>query len=618
MSKPQKTILLKLLPEDIDLIFPQNIPLAEALNSAGINIHLPCGGAGICGKCKVRFLEGAPIAELQEEILLSPEEWKQGVRLACTAQLTHDCKLYLPDDLRLSPKAATDLLNQKFVEFNPPVKKIHLQIPLKALENVRSDLDLLLNKLSEVERDNHLLWDDQVLPKIPKALREQQGNLTVTLFENKIIDIESGDTSRSCYGMAIDLGTTTVGVLLVDLATGHTLDYAVFPNPQASFGADLISRISFASQSLENCLKLQAVIRLAIAEIVEKLCLQHQISPSNIYLTAIAGNTVMTHLFWGVSPQYVGIFPFTPVFSDRINRFNLQLNSGELSLPLVISLPLIGGFVGGDVIADMLVAEMSTDADTTLLIDIGTNCEVVLKHKDRLLATSAPAGPALEGANILHGMRAIPGALIHLQRKDDTIIYKSIDDAPPYGICGSGLFHIIHYLLEEQVIKEDGQIVEIHPDPFWNKRLTQVAETQPGILLVSKAEGALEDIYLTQQDIRNFQLANAAISSAWILLCRQRNLEPGQINKILIAGAFGSFIRPASLIALGTIPAIHEDRVQFIGNGSLEGVRELLINKNLLRIAEQLASRTELVELAEDPEFQEIFVENLKLTRRIN
>ncbi|MCD6374438.1 MAG: DUF4445 domain-containing protein [Caldisericaceae bacterium] len=616
MPNPHKTILLTIRPDDVNLIVQKNLTLSEALLSAGINLQLPCGGAGVCGKCKVKFLNGAQPPNLQEETLLSPQECQQGFRLACITRVTDDCEIFLPDELRLSPQVAHDRLTHKMVEFDPPVKKIHFKITLKELENARSDLELIFRYLNTIESNQQFFMADHVLPKIPHTLRAQQGELTLTLFEDQIIDFEPGDTRSSCFGLAIDLGTTTIGVLLLDLTAGTTLDYAVFPNPQSPFGSDLISRISFASQGSENALKLMNIVRQALAEVIEQLCIQHQISPSNIYLTVIAGNTVMIHLFWGVSPQYVGVFPFKPVFSSMLKQFNLFLDRGKLNLPMVISFPLIGGFVGGDIVSDMLAAELTNGQENVLLIDIGTNCEVVLKHDGQLFATSAPAGPALEGANISQGMRAIPGALIDLKRQGESIVFKTIDDEPARGICGSGLFHIIHFLREQQVISEDGRIVEQHADTFWNNRLLIGNAQQTKILLVSKAEGAIADIFLTQQDIRNFQLANGAISSAWCLLLKQRQMTPEQIDKIIIAGAFGNYIRAASMMALGTIPAIDEDRVQFIGNGSLEGVREFLLNKKLRKVTQELASRSELVELASDPQFQEVFVEHLKLTKR--
>lgn len=616
MPNPHKTILLTIRPDDVNLIVQKNLTLSEALLSAGINLQLPCGGAGVCGKCKVKFLNGAQPPNLQEETLLSPQECQQGFRLACITRVTDDCEILLPDELRLSPQVAHDRLTHKMVEFDPPVEKKHIKISLKKLENARSDLELIFRYLNTIESNQQFFMADHVLPKIPHTLRAQQGELTLTLFEDQIIDFEPGDTRSSCFGLAIDLGTTTIGVLLLDLTTGTTLDYAVFPNPQSSFGSDLISRISFASQGSENALKLMNVVRQALAEVIEQLCIQHQISPSNIYLTVIAGNTVMTHLFWGVSPQYVGVFPFKPVFSSMLEQFNLFLDQEKLNLPMVISFPLIGGFVGGDIVSDMLAAELTNGQENVLLIDIGTNCEVVLKHDGQLFATSAPAGPALEGANISQGMRAIPGALIDLKRQGESIVFKTIDDEPARGICGSGLFHIIHFLREQQVISEDGRIVEQHANTFWNNRLLIGNAQQTKILLVSKAEGAIADIFLTQQDIRNFQLANGAISSAWCLLLKQRQMTPEQIDKIIIAGAFGNYIRAASMMALGTIPAIDEDRVQFIGNGSLEGVREFLLNKKLRKVTQELASRSELVELASDPQFQEVFVEHLKLTKR--
>ncbi len=610
--------LLKILPDEIELMVADNTVLANALMEAGFSIQLACGGAGVCGKCKVRFLNDAPPVTLQEETLLSAKELAQGYRLACVTRLDTDYQVLIPDTLRLGSFAVKDALSVKALLLKSPVQKIALSLNVSALKEAESELTLITRILKEDFGYIKLKAEPHVLAKIPQALRTEAGKLTVTIFEDHLLDIEPGDQSALNFGLAIDLGTTTIGMLLLNLNTGETLDYAVFPNPQSAFGADLISRISFAGQNYENCRRLQAILQAKIVEVVQQFCLQHQILPSQIYLTGVAGNSVMTHLFWGINPKFIGTYPFKPVVSEMLSQYYYPLGRDSLTLPFIFSFPLIGGFVGGDVVADLLTTNLilKDSSENSLLIDIGTNCEVVLKSGKQILAASAPAGPALEGANISQGMRAVPGALVAIKRQHKTIEWETINNEPPIGICGSGLFHIIHFLKEEGLVNEEGLIQKKTVDPFWQKRVVLNDSQAAKILLVSKQEGAATDIYLTQQDIRQFQLANGAISSAWYLLCTQLGVEPLDIQAIFIAGAFGNFIKAESLIVLGTIPAIPKNRIKFIGNGSLEGVREAILDTKRFTLVQQISKEITFIELASDPHFQEVFVEHLKLKQR--
>ncbi|WP_456407888.1 ASKHA domain-containing protein [Caldithrix abyssi] len=616
----ERIVFLKLLPEKVEIAVKKNSVFAQALAGAGIRLQLPCGGAGICGKCKIKFVKGAPQPVIIEETLLTSQEVQKGVRLACMTRVSADAQVLVPDSLKLESFAASDRPQMKQTEFAPLVRKLHVKLPLDRLLHEKSDADLLKNHLEQKAGLPEVTIDHAVLSKIPSAIRQRQGEATVTLFQTQVIDVEAGDTQSNNFALALDLGTTTVGLLLIDLWTGQTLDYAVFPNPQISFGADLISRIGYASQGAEQLSALKQAIHEKLTEVIEQLCLQHQISPANIYLLMLAGNTVMTQIFWGITPRYVGLFPFKPTVSQALLQFFFNLFPGRLTLPAVFSFPLIGGFVGGDALAGMMAAPIrpGREKGPALLIDIGTNCEVILQKGTEALAASAPAGPALEGANISQGMRAVPGALIEIRRDGDRMRWQTIENEPPAGICGSGLFHIIHYLTEEKVITEDGLIDADHPRAFWRQRIQLAENNLAQILLVSTDEGALQDIFLTQQDVREFQLAIGAISSAWCLLCRQLQVEPAAIERIFVAGAFGNFIRPESLIHLGAIPAVSGERIKFIGNASLEGLRQTILNGQRFEELKSVSQSVQFVELASDPGFQDVFVEHLKLKKRTN
>jgi len=604
---------LTVLPEELKIIVPPNTSLHRALLSMGLPVNFPCGGAAICGKCKVRFEKGAPEPTLQEVALIPEEERKQGWRLACLAPLPHDAVVHIPDSMRLQSYVAGEKVLQRGVNVKPFVRKVHLNVPLDRLGKAVSEVALVSEELRAVLPDLSVEFSLDALRRLPRVLRAANGSVTLTLFRNQLIDLESGDTREDSYALAIDLGTTTVGLLLLHLPSGQTIDYAAFPNPQGRFGADLIARIAHAAQKENAVEEMRDVLMENLAEVVGHLCLVHQISPSHIYLIGFSGNTVMTQIFWGIDPRYVGQVPFKPTFHHLLAQTVEDLPRPLDKAKKVLSFPLIGGFVGGDTVADLLTAEFDRKKPSAkwLLLDIGTNCEVVLAYKGKLLAASAPAGPALEGAKISQGMRAIPGAISDVREKDGVPHWSTVEDAPAEGICGSGLFHVIAYLLEQKVILKDGRIDQPAGHPYWRDRIVSDDNGVPKILLLTPQEGAVREVFLTQLDIREFQLANAAIRSAWMVLTRQSGITAQSIHRIFIAGAFGNYIRSEALLSLGTIPRVPQQRIRFLGNASLEGVRQFVLDRGNEQRVEELARKAEFVELADSPEFQEIFVQQL-------
>ncbi len=600
-----QSIILTILPQNAEVVLPANISLAEALQKLKIPFLFPCAGGGTCGKCRVRFLKGVPPAQFQESVLLTAEELQNGTRLACMTRLLSDCTVQLPEESLVGQQAVQPEQRQQKVKIDPPVEKHFFSENLSTFENYEAWVRFLRTKLPTLPLD----FLPELTQKWALARQEKTSGFTVALFGPTVLDVEAGDTVWQNFALAVDLGTTTVGVLLLHLPSGQSLDYAVFQNPQQAHGADLISRIAFCQQKPENTLRLQKLIVDQFNEIVQQFCLQHQISPSHLYLTVLAGNSVMTHLWWGVNPRSLGVFPFKPEIKD----LKIDFEFPEKISKTILTFPLIDRFVGGDAVADLLTVTAAGGNEPYLVIDIGTNCEVMLFSGDRKLATSAPAGPALEGAKIKHGMRAVPGALTDLYFEDEILKWRTVDDQPPIGICGSGLFHIIHFLLQQGVVAEDGTIQRQNLPSFWEKRVKEDREGTPYILLVSPAEGAQRTIHLTQKDIREFQLANSAIRTAWKLLCKKLQLPVEDLQNVFIAGAFGNYIRPRTLLYLGTIPDVPLKRIRFLGNAALEGVRLSILNKDFLEKARQLASEVEMVELADDPDFQDVFVANFSL-----
>lgn len=607
------SVELTVLPEELKIIVPLNTSLHRALLSMGLPVNFPCGGAAICGKCKVQFEKGAPEPTLQEVALISEEERKQGWRLACLAPLQHDAVVRIPESMRLQSYVAGEKVLQQGVTIKPFVQKVHLNIPLNRLEKSVSEVALVNEELRTILPSVLAEFSLNALRKLPLVLRAENGSITLTLFHNEIIDVESGDTREHSYALAIDLGTTTVGLLLLHLPSGQTIDYAAFPNPQGRFGADLIARVAHAAQTENAVDEMRHLLMESLAEVVEHLCLVHQILPSNIYMVGFSGNTVMTQIFWGINPRYVGQLPFKPTFHHLLAQTVEDLPRPLNGAKKILSFPLIGGFVGGDTVADLLTAEFDRKKPSAkwLLLDIGTNCEVVLAYKEKLLAASAPAGPALEGAKISQGMRAIPGAISDVREKGGTPHWSTVEDAPAEGICGSGLFHAIAYLVEQKVILKDGRIDDQTSHPYWRERILNDENGSPKIVLLTPQEGAACEIFLTQLDIREFQLANAAIRSAWMILTRKLEIEAQNISRVFIAGAFGNYIRSEALLSLGTVPRVPRQRIRFLGNASLEGVRQFILDRENEKRVKEFAQKAEFVELADSPEFQEIFIQQL-------
>jgi uncharacterized 2Fe-2S/4Fe-4S cluster protein (DUF4445 family) len=375
----------------------------------------------------------------------------------------------------------------------------------------------------------------------------------------------------------------------------------------------LISRVTYVADDDEKLRHLQTALVNQINKLIGNICRKAKILQDHIYVLSVAGNAVMNHLFLGVNPKTIALAPYTPVFKTmkRVRAGDLDL--AVFSEGLVLILPNLGGFVGGDIIADMLVAGFGRGNNKTrLLIDIGTNCEVVLEKNGKCIAASSPAGPALEGGRITYGMRAETGAIYDVQLKKSELTLLTIKDMPVKGICGSGLFHLVEAFHSAGLIQMDGRISEpehisdINIKRLFQKRITQVNGTKAIRLADTPSE-----IFLTQTDIRDFQLARSAIVSAWEILCQEFNCSAQDIEDVYIAGAFGNYIRPDTALKLGLVPDVGIDHIHFIGNAALEGARMVLVNKRNLQFTSEIVQKTRFMELGGRADFQESFIANL-------
>lgn len=608
-------------------IFPDK-NFYELLTKAGIKIRSLCGGVGSCGKCKIIFQKGqdALTPPSKSELnVLSSEELKKGWRLACQTKVRNDFfskfktqepphfRVYLPEDLLFEDfKILTSGLN-KGVQLHPNIHKYHIKVQKPELNNPYSDLDRILAALKvQFDKENQPSFtiDYAVLQKIPNILREKDHQITLTILNNgKIIDCEPGNTVDNNFGIAIDIGTTTIVAYLLNLNNGKIYAVASCLNPQTAFGEDVVSRITYASTNQQGLDQLNSRLINALNNLIKKLCKKAKIESSHIYEATVVGNSVMHHLFLNIIPKYIGLSPYIPAIQHSIN---IQAEKIKLEISKqgnVFVLPLIAGYVGADTIGVMLSSEIDREESLTLAIDVGTNGELIVGNRDILATASCAAGSALEGAHIANGMRAAAGAIDSITIDPDSldVSYTTIKNKSPIGVCGSGLIDCVAEMLKARIISRSGT---------FNKSLLgndKLRKTKKGFefLLVDPSDSSIDHpITISQNDIREIQMAKGAFfSGARIIM---QNLERkhdfvGELSQIYLAGAFGNYIKKENAKFIGMIPDIPNEFVHQIGNAAGIGAQNALMDINLRKKAQELLKRTYYVEIALEANFQKEF-----------
>jgi uncharacterized 2Fe-2S/4Fe-4S cluster protein (DUF4445 family) len=585
--------------------------IIEAAARAGVTINTPCGGAGTCGKCQVKITAGSKEPLEVDRNVFNEEQLKDGWRLACQTSIHSEMVVYIPESSHLvsQHKIVIESQTEEPTEIIPSVHKIYVELAAPTMEDNSADLLRLEKTIGRFKTDLNLLRN------LPKLLRQYDYKGTAVLTDHHLIDFEPGDTKNQCYGVAFDIGTTTMVGSLINLCDGNELAITSQMNPQVTFGDDVLSRIEHSS-SCSGCLdELTHVVKASIVEMIDHLCKQADINREHIYEATFAGNTTMEHLLCSIDPAPLGAVPFVPAHAR-----GLLLNANELGIPInhrgkVYVFPLIGGFVGGDTVAGILATNLSDNQDPVLMIDIGTNGEIVLAKDNQLWAASTAAGPAFEGARITYGMRATTGAIEKIVFEDD-IRYSVIGTVPAVGICGSALIDLAAEMLKSGMITSTGQL--LGPDQLpaqlpkaIRQRIYENAEGQVEFL-ISQANQGRKDlrVVLTQRDIRELQLAVGAIRAGVKIMLKKAGIEAEDINHVLIAGGFGSFIRRTSAQTIGLLPTeIDHQKINYVGNASLAGAKWALLSSNARKYAEELARKTKHLELSLDTNFQMEFAE---------
>jgi uncharacterized 2Fe-2S/4Fe-4S cluster protein (DUF4445 family) len=456
-----------------------------------------------------------------------------------------------------------------------------------------------------------------VLAGLPQALRDDPAGATVTTFAGRILAVERGDTTSMRFGLAIDVGTTSVVTTLLELTSGEQLASVSSLNPQAVFGGDLMSRIAFAQFNPGNLRKLHTRIVGLLNQHVAEVCRESGVLPKWIYKAVIVGNTCMHHLLLGIDPSHVGLAPYAPVM-----RHAATLPARDVPLKIapearVCLLPLVAGFVGADAVAVTLATRLADSDALRIAVDIGTNGEVILGSRARLMACSAPAGPALEGAQIRHGMRGALGAIDRVTVDDDIHVH-TIGDTPALGICGSGLIDLLAGLREAGAIDWTGLIAldaRASLPPRLAERLIMRGEERQIIVVRAGDGGAPGEIVLTQDDVRQVQLAKGAIASGIAMLQHVAGVPDERVEELLLAGGFGNYVSIASAVRIGLIPALSPGRIRYVGNAASLGAQLCLLSEAERARAAELAARIEHVSLAAHPDFEHIFVDAMNFPR---
>jgi uncharacterized 2Fe-2S/4Fe-4S cluster protein (DUF4445 family) len=587
---------------------PPGVTVFDSASWNGIAIDSTCGGHGTCHKCKVRVDGSTPISR-HDVRTFSKDQLDAGWRLACLVQATRDLTVDVPP-LTTRPKAATVGVGRQVI-LRPAVQKRYVELAEPDLTDQRPDVDRLLAAIDDLEP----VPDLHLLRRLPKVLREADYKVTAVVVDEALVDVEAGDTTDQRYAIAYDLGTTTVVATLLDVALGTPVAVASVLNKQQPFGGDVITRISATMIDPEALPRLQRAAAETLVQLATQVCDEGGVDPRQVYEVAIAGNATMTALVLGIDPEPLGVAPFVlstsqppPVLASELG---LDLHPGARAF----FFPALGAYVGGDIVAGMLATGMDRDKRTRLFIDVGTNCEIVVSDGDRIVSTAAPAGPAFEGGAIKCGMRAADGA-IEVVKLDDDVELGVIGDTEPKGLCGSGLVDAVAELVKVGLLDASGRFV---PDdrapevaPKLADRLTRIGEERVFVLHRPHPEAPPEDcVVLSQRDVRELQFAKAAISTGWTLLLEELGLEHRDVQQVLMAGSFGSYISPASAVRIGLVPQLPVLRIVSAGNVAGEGAKMALLSVRERAGAATLLEEVTYVELSDRADFNDRFVEQL-------
>jgi len=613
------------LPEHKQVEVEAGKTLMEAAELAGVYINNLCGGKGVCGRCRVQVTDGSIRADKHSMNFLTREEITEGYVLACQTKIEGDTEVLIPPESRL--EEAQILLESSPVQygdpekihvhrlphdpaslFEPIVRKFYMELKEPSLEDNVSDMDRIIREVRKRTGFGAVEISLECLRGLALKLRENSWKITVTLARNgdswRMLRIEPGDTSDNGYGLAVDVGTTTVVAQLIHLRTGNVLGVTGSHNLQSRYGEDVISRMIYACGKDGGLDPLHSAVIKNINQLISTMVKEKGINTQDIYALVAAGNTTMSHLFLGLTPCSIRLDPYVPTASTypRVQAGSLAFDTHPDAA--VETLPSVASYVGGDIVAGILACGIADGPEVKILIDVGTNGEIAVGNNEWMVCCSASAGPAFEGGGIRHGMRATRGAIEEVSINNGRVGFRTIGGAKPRGICGSGLIDCIHEFLTNRYVDGEGKF-SLGPD---HERVIETDGERQFVLAYADETETGKDITVTQSDINHLIRSKGAVFAAIKSLTDYIGLGFEDIDTFYIAGGFGNYLDIGKAIGIGLLPDIGKERLQFVGNSSLMGARMCLLSTHALERAAQIAKSTTNIELSNYQPFMDEYV----------
>jgi len=611
-------------PKGIESEVPEGTNLLEAAHDADVPINATCGGAGVCGTCQLKVLSGTVDEEPIQHHLRHPKS--EGTVLACRAKVKGGAEILVLDEgltsvVGVKKRELSEMLFTSVRDalepgdFSPPTRKLHMELAPPSLDDPTGDADRILRELRNKRGLANVVIDFDILPALSRTVREAGWEVTVTVLSKgnhlRLINVEPGDTTSCCqYGIAVDVGTTTVVAQLINLVTGEILEEASDYNDQVRSGEDVISRIVYAGKG-------DGLGRLheQVADTIDRL-MQHVLDEAGVeaaYVSAVvaAGNTTMTHLLLGLPPRYIREAPYVPTIAFppwlRASRIGLK----GLPNAYVYCAGSLASYVGGDITAGVLASDLASGEELTLYIDVGTNGEMVMGNADWMVACSCSAGPAFEGGGIRHGMRAVPGAIdaadidpVSLEPRLGTVA-----GAAPRGICGSGLIELVAEMFTANILEPNGKLNRT----VSSNRIRKAEHGYEYVVVWAADSGVGEDIVVNETDIDNLMRAKAAIFAAITLLAESVGVQMSDIARVQIAGGFGAKLNVGKAVTIGLLPDLPQSTFSYVGNGSLTGASLILCSARKLERSVELVQKMSYIDLSSNPDFMGRYVSALFL-----
>ncbi|MCK4581220.1 MAG: DUF4445 domain-containing protein [Dehalococcoidia bacterium] len=580
--------------------------LLECAQQLGVGLSGICGGHGLCGSCRVQILTGSvsePTSIEQQE--LSAHELREGYRLACQTYPASDCQLRVPaESMSTSQRTQVEGLELD-ISPEPAVSAYHLKLQAPSLSDLHGDAEQVLQSLEREHQVSCDAIDIDVLRNISAQLRSWDWQTQASVREQEVIALGLWPSRQ--LGMAVDLGTTKIAGYLVDLSNGRTLAAEGTMNPQISYGEDIISRVSRITSSTAEGTQMRKLVVEALDRLAADLCAKADAQTQEIVEAVVVGNTAMHHILLGLPVAQLALAPFVPAVRGALDIKARDVGVHIAPGAYVHFLPNIAGFVGADHVAMILATEVARAEGLSLALDIGTNTEVCLAGDGKMTSVSCASGPAFEGGHIKHGMRAASGAIERFRLVDNDVHYLTIDGAPPVGICGSGIVDVLAQLCLDAVLDETGRMTHNHP------RVRTHEEQWEFVIASEEERDGHPAITITQKDVRELQLAKAAIQTGIQVLLEAAGRFQEEIEQVTIAGAFGSYIDVSSAIAIGMLPSLPLSRFRQVGNAAGTGARLALISCSKRAESQAVARDAGYIELATVANFMQIFTEALNI-----